>query len=327
MGSWTPAQRDELGPLAPRVWQRRLGRHRLAQERQRLVHRGPFRIVDGRPPADLGPEDHERTGQLVPGVHDVEPPRPDVGGHRCILAGTGEPRVVARAQRGGDRALRGEAGPGAEADLHVAQAATSLRDGPSHVPAQARDVVALGDRAVGQRHSRADPRRRRPGRERLFPREPRDLERVAEPVQDAAGERVIAGPGSRRDRGDGDPALVVRADHHRVGSRVQVEAELGARLLGRRRRRAHHRAVFGLDPGPRIGEQLLGCRRARDPAAFRRLPLDLDHDCQRAPSDLAPCTPERYRTRGGRGTPRWYRAPASDGPGVATSAAAAPVRR
>ncbi len=109
---------------------------------------------------------------------------------------------------------------------------------------------------------------------------PHDPELVADAVEHAAHERVVAGPGVRRVGGRDDAALGVGGEHDRVGGRVEVEVELGSGLGREDACRADVRLVLGRDPVADVAQQLVGRRQARNHAAPRRLAHDLDGDCQ-----------------------------------------------
>ena len=115
---------------------------------------------------------------------------------------------------------------------------------------------------------------------------PDDADLVADAVEDAADERVVAGAGVGGVGGGFDASFVVGRDRHRLGGRVEAEHELRAARGRLDPRGTDELAVLAGDPVAGVREQLVGRRHARNQPAPRRLPNDPDGDCQ--PCSLGP---------------------------------------
>ena len=158
--------------------------------------------------------------------------------------------------------------------------------GPPDQPLEDLEVLALDRGAAGQRLLAADPRRRRSDGARVVVVGPDDADLVADAVEDAADERVVAGAGVGGVGGGFDASFVVGRDRHRLGGRVEAEHELRAARGRLDPRGTDELAVLAGDPVAGVREQLVGRRHARNQPAPRRLPNDPDGDCQ--PCSLGP---------------------------------------
>ena len=103
-----------------------------------------------------------------------------------------------------------------------------LRPAAPHVPARPARLIALDDRAFGQRHPRPTHAAGAPAG-RCRSAGTRRCRAVAEALDEPARERVVAGSGARRVRRGGHPAVRVGRDDHRHRRPDELEAELGAR--------------------------------------------------------------------------------------------------
>ena len=203
-----------------------------------------------------------------------------------VLRGPVEPGVVPGPERRRDRAVGLELRPGQRPDLDVGDAPSPLLARPPDQPLEDLEVLALDRRAAGQRLLAADPRRRRADGARVVVVGPDDADLVADAVEDAADERVVAGAGVGGVGGGFDASFVVGRDRHRLGGRVEAEHELRAARGRLDPRGTDELAVLAGDPVAGVREQLVGRRHARNQPAPRRLPNDPDGDCQ--PCSLGP---------------------------------------
>ena len=206
-----------------------------------------------------------------------------------------------RAARAASRSRRraGTRCPGRSPIPMPAHAAASLLGGLRDHPSEQREVLLFDGGPLGQRLLAADPRCRRADRPRgSWSWRPGDIELLAEPVEDAADERVVAGPAVGGVGGGLDPSLGVGGDRDRRRRRVEVEPRApGSLPTAAIRADRQERRVLRGDPVAGVLDQLVRCRDARNQAAFRRLPNNPDRDCQSRSLGPAPVPRRPYPTR------------------------------
>ena len=144
------AQPDDLRPGMPRIAERGIERIGPRQEAMDLVEHEALRLEGRRPPADVEPHEAERPVEQRLRVDRVGPPGRDVDRDAGVGDGSLEPGVVARPERGRDRAVEREPHAVGRSDLDRGRAGHPCRACLDERPSEPAEVGALGGGPIGE---------------------------------------------------------------------------------------------------------------------------------------------------------------------------------
>ena len=140
---------DDLRPGTPWIAQRGIERIRPRQQAMDLVEHQALGLEGRRPPADVEPHEAERPVEQRLRVDRVGPPGRDVDRDASVGDGSLEPGVIARPQRGRDRAVERE--PHAVGrSTSIGAAPPSVRPVPRRRPSEPAEIGALGRGSIGK---------------------------------------------------------------------------------------------------------------------------------------------------------------------------------